>query len=111
MKIDLDYFMNSDKNPPLSPVTDDLQIRYKDAGVADWHDAYGPYNIKVLRNYRGDGYYPQRNGNLLWNNCWSFKMADIFNSGFFRLFCSGSIREKRDWTVGFIGPSFFHKKS
>ncbi|KAL9618556.1 MAG: hypothetical protein Q9160_006740 [Pyrenula sp. 1 TL-2023] len=54
----LDYFMNVDQ---LSPPTDDLQIRYKAAGVADWYDAYGPYNIKVLRNYRGDGYYPQRN--------------------------------------------------
>ncbi|KAL9618507.1 MAG: hypothetical protein Q9160_006763 [Pyrenula sp. 1 TL-2023] len=54
----LDYFMNA---PEESPYVDDLQIRYKEQGIADWHFAYGPYNAKLTRNWIGDGFYTQRN--------------------------------------------------
>lgn len=61
----LDYFMNA---PGSSPLVDDLQFDWRDAGavVRDW--VYGPYFCKMLRNYglgTQVGFYPQRNGKSL----------------------------------------------
>ncbi|RYP00514.1 hypothetical protein DL764_006483 [Monosporascus ibericus] len=69
----LDYFMNAgpgDENK--SPYVSDLEIRYTDRGSTGWHEAYGPYNARVLTNYRDpdpqySGYYTQRNAdNYAW---------------------------------------------
>lgn len=55
----LNYFMNA---PAKSPVVDDAYIAYKDTdGKTQNEVAYGPYNVKVLRNYRGDAWYPGQN--------------------------------------------------
>ena len=50
--------MNS---PAKSPTIDDAHIYYKEQGRPVRTGAYGPYNVKVLRNYRGDAWYPGQN--------------------------------------------------
>ena len=44
----------------------DLEVPYKIKGKTDWHDCYGAYNTKVLRNWVGpdprySGYFTRRN--------------------------------------------------
>jgi hypothetical protein len=63
----LDYFMNAGAGDDgKSPYVSDLEIYYTDRGKDDWHDVYGPYNCKVLRNWvdpnpKYSGYFTQRN--------------------------------------------------
>ena len=63
----LDYFMNAgDDAKAKSPYVSDLEIKYSIAGKQAWHQVYGVYNAKVLRNYvdpdpKYSGYYTQRN--------------------------------------------------
>ncbi|KAF2247313.1 hypothetical protein BU26DRAFT_566298 [Trematosphaeria pertusa] len=47
----LNYFMNA---PKKSPFIDDARITYKSGSSPAEEGAYGPYNVKVLRNFRGD---------------------------------------------------------
>ena len=67
--VHLDYFMNADdKNPKsLSPEVFDTQFKYKSGGQTYEVEGYGPFNLKILRNYipknkKYIGYYTQRNG-------------------------------------------------
>ncbi|KAN0085517.1 hypothetical protein V8E54_001984 [Elaphomyces granulatus] len=48
----LTYFMNT---PGKSPKVEDLTIKFKKRGLTHKDTAYGPYNAKVLRNYRRRG--------------------------------------------------------
>jgi hypothetical protein len=58
--------------PGQTPPVTDLIIRLKGEGPKDWEGAYKPFRVKKLRNYRGDGYYPQRNGRFTTpENCMS----------------------------------------
>ena len=54
----LNYFMNA---PKKSPFVDDALITYKSGSLTVEEGAYGPYNVKVLRNFRGDAWYPGQN--------------------------------------------------
>ncbi|KAF1829868.1 hypothetical protein BDW02DRAFT_610144, partial [Decorospora gaudefroyi] len=54
----LAYFMNT---PSLSPYVEDLLINYGAKSNRVEEVAYGPYNVKVLRNYRGDAWYTGQN--------------------------------------------------
>jgi hypothetical protein len=62
----LDYFMNAgDSDGAKSPYVSDLEVEYI-VGMKEWHDAYGPYNAKILRNWvdedpQWSGYFTQRN--------------------------------------------------
>jgi hypothetical protein len=47
--------------PEKSPFIEDALITYKKDGRNQEEGAYGPYNVKALRNYRGDGWYPGQN--------------------------------------------------
>ncbi|KAH8731837.1 hypothetical protein GQ44DRAFT_766889 [Phaeosphaeriaceae sp. PMI808] len=47
--------------PAKSPFIEDAEIYYKESGCNVYTGAYGPYNVKVLRNYRGDAWYPGQN--------------------------------------------------
>ena len=53
------YFMNT---PDKSPDVDDLIILWKEGGQKHEDYVYGPYRTKILRNWLGDGTFPQRNG-------------------------------------------------
>ena len=53
------YFMNT---PDKSPDVDDLIILWKEGGQKHEDYVYGPYRAKILRNWLGDGTFPQRNG-------------------------------------------------
>lgn len=63
----LDYFMNAGKDDDgESPEVIDLEVQYTTKKVPGWHDCYGPYNAKVLRNWvdpdpQYSGYFTQRN--------------------------------------------------
>ncbi|KAF2677923.1 hypothetical protein K458DRAFT_491629 [Lentithecium fluviatile CBS 122367] len=58
------YFMNT---PDQSPDVDDLIIRWRERGVTQDEYVYGPYRAKILRNWLGDGTFPQRNAdNFAW---------------------------------------------
>lgn len=56
----------------LSPYVSDLEIEYEEKNKAEWHDAYGPFNARVLTNWVDDdpqwsGYFTQRNAdNYAW---------------------------------------------
>jgi hypothetical protein len=54
----LNYFMNA---PEKSPVVEDVHIEYKIGGKWERIGAYGSYNVRVLRNYRGNAQYPAQN--------------------------------------------------
>ncbi|KAF1961810.1 hypothetical protein CC80DRAFT_436156 [Byssothecium circinans] len=54
----LNYFMNA---PKKSPLVDDALISYKSEGHNVETGAYGPYNVKVLRKFRADAWYPGQN--------------------------------------------------
>ncbi|KAF2012502.1 hypothetical protein BU24DRAFT_352076, partial [Aaosphaeria arxii CBS 175.79] len=54
----LNYFMNA---PEKSPFIDDALITYKSKEGTVEEGAYGPYNVKVLRNFRGDAWYAGQN--------------------------------------------------
>lgn len=47
--------------PEKSPFIEDALIIYKKDGRNQEEGAYGPYNVKALRNYRGDGWYLGQN--------------------------------------------------
>jgi hypothetical protein len=55
-----------DSDGAKSPYVSDLEVEYKVKGEKEWHDAYGPYNAKILRNWvdedpQWSGYFTQRN--------------------------------------------------
>ncbi|KAH8710094.1 hypothetical protein GQ44DRAFT_564189, partial [Phaeosphaeriaceae sp. PMI808] len=54
----LAYFMNL---PLKTPFVDDLLLNYGPKSNKKQEVAYGPYNVKVLRNYRGDAWYAGQN--------------------------------------------------
>lgn len=65
----LDYFMNAGPGDQgKSPYVWDLEVEYR----GDWHECYGPYYAKMLRNWvdadpQYSGYYTQRNAdNYAW---------------------------------------------
>jgi len=61
----LTCFMNT---PGQGPNVEDLTIKFKEGRFTQTDQAYGPYNVKLLRNYvkKGmGGFYTQRNGNVI----------------------------------------------
>jgi len=54
----LNFFMNA---PEKSPVVEDALITYRKGGETIEDGAYGPYNVKILKNFRGDAWYAGQN--------------------------------------------------
>jgi hypothetical protein len=79
--------------PGKSPKVEDLTIKFKKRGLTHKDTAYGPYNAKVLRNYRRrgmGGFCTQRKGSVTPSSDPAPLIAD-FLSRYVRLLCLGKV--------------------